>query len=100
MPKSRYAARKDANHAEIQAVFERCGCAVLDCSRYDGFVDLLVWRHEARLVEVKSPKGSLTPSQKSLVDKWPGKIHVVRHEDEALALVRAWDLEAAHQLPW
>ena len=100
MPKSRYAARKDQNHADIQAVFERCGCAVLDCSRYDGFVDLLVWRHEPRLVEVKGKKGRLTMSQKSLAAKWPGPIHVVRDEEQALALVRAWDLEAAHQLPW
>ena len=100
MPKSRYAARKDENHSDIQAVFERCGCAVLDCSRYDGFVDLLVWRHEARLVEIKNGKGKLTEKQAKFSKEWPGPIHVVRDEEQALALVRAWDLEAAHQLPW
>ena len=96
----RFAAKKDGNQQEIQQAFEQCGCVVLDCSRYEGFVDLMVWRNQPRLVEVKAPKGSLTPSQKELRDKWPGPIHVVRSVDEALLLVKAWNDEARGKLPW
>jgi len=98
MPK--YAAKKDATHNDIAAEFERHGCTVLDTSRYPDFVDMLVWRHEARLVEAKSAKGSLRPSQRDLADKWPGPIHVVRSAIEARALVQQWDEEERHALPW
>lgn len=60
MPK--YAARTDANHAEIRDGLRTAGMRVWDCSRFgDGFPDLLVsdsgnlW-----LLEVKSKGGKLT----------------------------------------
>jgi len=96
----RYAAKKDATHKEIADEFGRLGCAVLDTSRYPDFVDMLVWRHEARLVEAKSKAGSLRPSQRKLADKWPGPIYVVRSAIEARALVQQWDREERHALPW
>ena len=96
----RHACRKDANHDEVASEFERLGCVTLDCSRYEGFVDLMVWRHQPRLVEVKTKTGKLRKSQRDLAKIWPGPIHVVRSRIEAMALVQHWDKEAEKDLPW
>lgn len=96
----RRAAKKDANHNDIAAEFERHGCTVIDTSALPAFVDMIVWRHEARLIEAKSKTGKRTPEQVKLKDKWPGPIHIVRSEIEARALVQEWDREERHRLPW
>lgn len=96
----RKAARKDANHNDIAAEFERHGCVVIDTSALPEFCDMIVWRHQPRLIEAKSKTGRLRASQKALAEKWPGQIHVVRSVIEARALVQLWDREEESKLPF
>jgi len=96
----RRAAKKDANHNEIAEEFERWGCTVIDTSALPEFVDMLVWRHETRLIEAKSATGKRTKAQVELAKKWPGPIYVVRSAIEARALVQAWDKEEDAKFPF
>ncbi len=58
-------------------------------------VDLLVCcRGETSLMEIKNPdrtsddpKSRLTKAQIEFIARWPGKIHVVRSEEEAIRAV-------------
>lgn len=85
----KFNAKRDSNEPAIVRVFQDMGCLVF---RLDRPVDLLVYvfkslSERVLLVEVKSPKGQLNPSQQSFVDAgWP--VHVIRSEDEAINLVK------------
>ena len=70
----RRAAKVDGNHSEIVAEFRRLGASVQSLAAVGkGVPDLLVG-YQARniLVEVKMPKGKLTPDQQAWFSAWLG----------------------------
>jgi len=76
--------RLDANHAEIRAALERVGATVVP----DGPTDLIVgFRGANYLIEVKTEKGKLRPTQDNFVRLWKGHVAVVRTVDEALKVI-------------
>ncbi len=83
------AAKVDLNQPEIVAAFRRLGCCVMHAHTLGkGAPDLLVSRKgTVWMVEVKGPKGKLTPDQEVFHAVWP--VHVVRSVDDVLALVGA-----------
>lgn len=81
----RYANRRDANEKEIVAALEAIGCDVI---RMHAPVDLLVgYRNKTLLLEVKTPKGSLTSDQEKFFKSWRGHKAVVSSIDEAIDAV-------------
>lgn len=77
----------DGNHAAIVEALRATGWKVRSLASVGrGMPDLLIARHGiVRLVEVKTPKGTLTPHQVKMVDEgWP--VVILRSVDEALAL--------------
>lgn len=86
---TRRAARIDANHREIVAALEACGYLVYSTAALGrGFPDLVIQKHGiTELVEVKTPKGDLTPEQHRFVDRgW--NVWVVRGLEDVLAGVK------------
>lgn len=86
---------KDLNHDAIVAVFEQLGCKVADTSSVGfGFPDLVIATLGiAALVEVKNPetrygRQALSGFQREFHTKWEGNVHVIRTQDEAVALVQ------------
>jgi hypothetical protein len=90
--------RKDANHGEVQAIFEDLGAGVLDCSKFGTPFDLLiVWRGRWYVVEVKN--GELSPSRRQLTDDEKEfhaiaalhgcKVDIINNETDAFALLGA-----------
>ena len=80
----RRAAKVDANQKGIVDRLRACAVSVEIIGKP---VDLLVCcRGETSLMEVKNMAGkdTLTKDQVEFMARWPGKIHVVRTEDEAL----------------
>jgi VRR-NUC domain. len=76
--------RKDNNHDEIRDALERVGATVVP----DGPVDLVVgFRGATYLIEVKTAKGKLRPTQENFVRRWKGHVAVVRTIDEALKVI-------------
>lgn len=88
----RRAAKIDANQPGIVREFERNECAVYStASAGMGFPDMVVYDGKTHhLVEVKRPKGKLTPHQVNFMDMWPGPVHIVRTPIEVMALVQEW----------
>lgn len=85
MKRLAYAKRRDANEPEIVNALKSIGCAV---HRMDDPVDLLVgYRGKAHLIEVKTPRGSLTDSQIEFIADWPGDVHVVTTAEQAIEVV-------------
>ena len=91
--------RTDDNHTEILAALRCTGAYVVDCSHVGrGFPDALVYFRGACInVEIKDgekpePRRKITPSQTVFHGEALArgvKIHVVKNETEALALVGA-----------
>lgn len=76
----------DANHRDIRAGLEAAG-ATVDSK---GPLDLLVgFRGANYLLEVKTAKGKLRPSQARFLSAWKGQAVVVRTMDEALKAIGA-----------
>lgn len=87
----RFAAKRDANEAEVIATLQVHGWSVFQMSQ-KGFPDLLcVWGGVAvRLVEVKMPKGSLTEAQEvtfAALEKAGMPVCVVRSGAEAILML-------------
>lgn len=86
----RYAAKRDANEAEIVRALELSGWTVIPVSD-TGVMDLLcIRRGVVRLLEVKSAKGKRTPAQEKTfarIHAAGGTVHVVRTPAEALHAV-------------
>ena len=98
----RMKARTDAGHRAIVQALRQVGCKVSDTSRVgQGFPDLVVrapmfydgvageynWRFaRVLLMEIKEPKGKLTPDQEQFIAEWPETV-IVRSVEEALAAV-------------
>ena len=90
--RTKHAGKVDHNQAEIVKALRKAGASVLSlASLGQGVPDLLVGRQGGNpglwLVEVKGPRGTLTPDQVAWFDMWPGPVHIVRTADEALRLV-------------
>jgi Holliday junction resolvase len=83
------AAKADLNQPEIVAALRKLGCCVMHMHTLGkGVPDILVARRgRLWLVEVKGPKGKLTPDQEVFHAAWP--VHVVRSVDDAIKLVGA-----------
>jgi hypothetical protein len=78
----RRAAKVDANQKAIVERLRDCSVTVEIVGKP---LDLLVCcRGETSLMEVKTADGGFTKAQVEFIARWPGKIHVVRTEDEAL----------------
>lgn len=97
MSPPRYAARRDANDAEIVAALEGVGCLVQSISA-EGVPDLLVFSPhtgKVHLIEVKdgtqpASKRKLKPAQVVFHEKWKdtGCVHVVLNVFDALKIVK------------
>lgn len=95
----RYAAKKDANHNELVATFERLGCTVaqLHACGLPGFPDVAVGAMgRTWLVELKNPQSAygragLNENQSAFARDWRGgKVYTVSSVDEVIALVQYW----------
>lgn len=96
----RRAARRDANHSEIRAVFESLDFSVLDIAGAPVGFDLVVgYKTQACLVEVKDgskpPSAQkLTPNEFSAHLNWRGPKAIVKNNEEAITLAKL--LRARH----
>lgn len=92
----RYAARVDANHAEIVSAFKALGYSVIDLSRVgSNCPDILIGKHNLNvLVEIKTEKGKMKPGQLEFYTTWPGHTAVVRSLDEVERLNKTIQQEA------
>lgn len=78
----RHAARTDDNHASICKALRAVGVSVEYLKLP---LDLLCWfRGRTFLIEIKTEDGRLTKDQVEFIARWPGEIHIVRTEQEAL----------------
>jgi hypothetical protein len=95
----RRAARVDGNHVEIVQIFRDLGCSVLSLAAMGkGVPDLLIGLQGVTwLVEVKTPKGKLTPDQGAFKGVWQGSWAVVRDREGVERVIRMM-LAQAHQM--
>lgn len=86
--------KRDANENAIILALRAVGAKVRQLSD-KGIPDLLVGFHaEIYLLEVKQPKGVLTPDQIEFAKEWEGyPVHVVRSVSEALQVIGAVEVE-------
>lgn len=78
-------AKRDQNEPEIVQALQTVGAEVY---RLNTPADLLVgFRGANYLIEVKMPKGKLTPDQIKFQQTWTGQYAVVRTADEALRVI-------------
>jgi hypothetical protein len=86
----RHAARTDENHEAVCKALRAIGVTVEYLKLP---LDLLIChRGETALMEIKTEGGRLTKDQVAFIARWPGKIHVVRNEREAIEAVLGKDL--------
>ena len=91
---NRYAAKVDANHADIRDGLRQCGFEVLDLSRAgEGVPDLLVRSRDGHpaFLEIKSNGGRLTPAETRFAAMTPGLYLVVYSLEEALERLNEMD---------
>ena len=83
------AAKVDANQAAIVKALRAVGVSVQSLATVGkGCPDLLAARGaDTWVIEVKGPKGKLTPDQIEFLKNWRGVVHIVRTVDEALNIV-------------
>ena len=83
------AAKVDANQADIVEALRSAGVSVQSTARLgQGVPDLVAAKGEQMwFIEVKGPKGKLTPDQVEWIGNWRGVVHIVRTAEEALTLV-------------
>ena len=83
------AAKVDANQADIVKALRTCGVSVQSLATVGkGCPDLVASDgQDTWLIEVKGPKGKLTPDQVEFISNWRGTVHIIRTVDEALQLV-------------
>ena len=87
MSLNRYAAKVDANQAEIVSALKSAGCTVYEVRKP---VDLLVGRNGVNyLLEVKNPNGRnrIEPDQDAFFKTWGGSYAIVRSVDDALVAI-------------
>jgi Holliday junction resolvase len=82
-----YGAKRDDNEVEIVNALRAIGASVAHLSS-KGIPDLLVsFKNKLYLIEVKKPKGKLTPDQIKFHENWKGEIHIVRTVQEAIEIL-------------
>ena len=84
--------RVDANQAEIRDAARKAGASWLSLSDVGGGCpDALLGAHgRTWLVEIKRPKGTLTPDQVRFMSSWRGeKVYVLRSIEDVLQLLRS-----------
>lgn len=92
MVRPRRAHRKDLNHNQISECFRDHGWWTHDTHALgSGFPDLIVCLplmggSLTALVEVKGPKGDLTPDEKDFAEQYPGIVFIIHNEDEVKEL--------------
>lgn len=83
--------RTDNNQADIVKVLRSVGVSVYVTSQIgNGFPDLVCGIFGKNfLIEVKNEdtRGRLTPEQEIFIEKWKGKVYVVKTVDEALNVI-------------
>ena len=86
----RRAARADRNQAQIVAALRKVGATVLHLhSLGRGAPDILAgYRGRNILMEIKTPKGKLTPQESDFMWGWKGQYAEVRTVDEALLAIK------------
>ena len=91
---SPYAARADANQAEIVNALRTAGASVQHLHTVGGGCpDLLVGYHGYNyLLEIKTPHGKANPIQVCWFREWLGQAEIVRNIDEALIAIGAIEL--------
>ncbi len=87
----RRAAKVDANQDPIVSAYRAVGASVQSmASLGKGVPDLLVaYRGQVWVIEVKGPKGTLTPDQVKWIGEWKAPVHIVRTPDDGLRLIGA-----------
>jgi hypothetical protein len=84
--------RVDRNHRDILSALRAVGVATIDLSQIGrGHPDaLVVHRGIWHLIEIKGPRGKLTPAEAAWHAAWRGPaVAIVHSTEEALALVGA-----------
>ena len=83
------AAKIDVNQPLIVDALRAIGVSVQSLATVGkGCPDLVAAKGDkCWLIEVKGPKGKLTPDQERWIGNWRGTVHVIRTADEALKLV-------------
>jgi hypothetical protein len=82
-----YGAKRDDNEVEIVNALRAIGASVAHLSS-KGIPDLLVsFKNKLYLMEVKKPKGKLTPDQIKFHENWKGEIHIVRTVQDAIEIL-------------
>lgn len=89
----RQAAKRDGNEETIVSALLAGGCSVIRLSQR-GVPDLLVGFEDRRtgalttiLIEVKEPKGKLTPDQIDFMTNWNGQVAIVRTVEDAMEVI-------------
>ncbi len=82
-------AKVDANQKDIVAALRLAGCSVTSLATVGkGCPDLLVgYEGQNYLLEVKGPRGVLTPDQEDWHGDWCGSVSIVRDVEQALNAV-------------
>lgn len=82
-------AKVDLNQSEIVDALRKVGVSVQSLASIGkGCPDLVAAKGAMTwMIEVKGPKGTLTPDQVKFIDAWAGHVHIVRTVDDALQLV-------------
>lgn len=83
------AAKVDQNQPEIVAALRKAGISVQSTATIGkGFPDLIAAKgDQCWLIEVKMPKGTLTPDQQRFLSEWKGTVHIARTVEDALQIV-------------
>jgi len=91
---NRYAAKVDANQAEIVEAVRKIGVSVLllhtvgkGCPDNLWGIDIDSEFSVNILVEIKTEKGKLTPDEEIFFDTWRGQVCIIRSVEEAVELV-------------
>lgn len=83
--------RVDNNQKQIVEALRKCGASVKITAQVPNFVDLVVgYRGKNLLIEIKTEKGKLRQSQSDFINKWQGKIIVLRTIQETINLINNW----------
>lgn len=81
---------QDANHAALVEFMSQLGPEPIDTSKVGGGFPDVVWPFQGQtiLVEIKTPDGALTPSQRRFHEEWRGgPLFVIASEADVLTMV-------------